>query len=104
MTGTEDTIKNHITGLQRGIGDLSKETKTNAAVIIIVTSGFVTVGKSMWSAYTAIAPIVASSTSVSGFVGAVITAAGGMTVVGAATAAIAIAAGILWALLKKSVG
>lgn len=94
---TGDKIKDEIQGLNNALNTLQKETKTNAAVALMVGSGLITVGKLMWSAYGA----YVAAGSVSAMISGMIAAVGGIAIFSGIVAGIAAVFGLLWIILKE---
>lgn len=46
-----DDIKTSIESLQEGLSEITKETKSAVAAVMMVTKGIVTIGKEMWASY-----------------------------------------------------
>ena len=90
-------IESEIKNLQDALSKLSTEKKTNAAVLVMVTSGLVTIGKAMWNAYSAVGKAGGVTPMISGLINSV----GGVGVVSATASAIVAVISILWAILKK---
>lgn len=89
-------IEAEVKNLQDSLTSLSKETSTNAAVLLMIASGLITVGKAMWTAYTAIQAAGGLVPMITGLIASV----GGIAEVVAIAVVVAILIGILWALLK----
>ncbi len=92
-----DAIKAEFDGLSKSFDTLSRETNTNAATVIMVISGLITVGRTTYTLYTS----VQSAGSIAALVSGLFAVMGGIAAVAAVVADIAVTFGILWVLLKE---
>ena len=91
-----DAIEAEITNLQDSLKKLSGEKNTNSAVLLMVASGLITVGKAMYAAYGA----VSAAGGVAPLISSLIASVGGIASVAAIAVVVVLVIGVLWALLK----
>ena len=90
-------IEDEIRSLLAAFEYLSTESKTNAAVVMMIANGLLTVGKGMWEAY----HIVPWGGSVTMWLGEVISLAGGVNVIVPVVVGVLAVLALLFILLKE---
>ncbi|KAJ3553801.1 hypothetical protein NM688_g3425 [Phlebia brevispora] len=94
---TADEIEDEVRSLMAAFEALSSETKTNAAVVMMIADGVLTIGREMWSAYQS----TPWGGTITMWLGELITAAGGIQAIIPIALAIAAVLGLLFVLLKE---